>query len=132
MRKNYGAFRIKRGEKWITDRAHCWSYRFFHGPTNGLHVRHACDTPYCVNPVHLLLGSNTDNMHDMLERGGHMAQKQTGITDQWAPGKCYRGHDYTPDNTYTHPNGFRVCRACKRETDRGYYSRKKQRDSARP
>lgn len=133
MRKDYGAFRVKRGEKWITDRAHCWSYRFFHGPiAKGQQVRHRCDVPNCVNPAHLLIGTNADNMHDMLERGGSAAQKKTGIIDCWAPGKCYRGHDYTPENTYMHPNGFRICRTCKRETDRGYHARRKQRDAARP
>ena len=27
---------------------------------------------------------------------------------------CRRGHEYTPANTYTRPNGYRVCRTCDR------------------
>jgi len=32
-------------------------------------VRHACDTPLCVNPDHLLGGTRADNSRDMVERG---------------------------------------------------------------
>lgn len=32
-------------------------------------VRHVCDNPRCLNPTHLILGSNVDNVADMDERG---------------------------------------------------------------
>jgi hypothetical protein len=38
-------------------------------------VRHRCDTPLCVNPEHLLIGSQADNMADMLARGRHWASR---------------------------------------------------------
>jgi HNH endonuclease len=31
---------------------------------------------------------------------------------------CAKGHEYTADNTYLHPNGDRRCRTCKRAWDR--------------
>lgn len=35
----------------------------------GIVLRHKCDTPSCVNPEHLELGTQIDNVNDMLSRG---------------------------------------------------------------
>lgn len=34
----------------------------------GMHVRHTCDNPRCINPEHLLLGSHQDNVDDKVSR----------------------------------------------------------------
>lgn len=34
-------------------------------------VRHACDNPPCVNPAHLSVGSQLENIHDAVSRGRH-------------------------------------------------------------
>ena len=58
----------KRKQKSIL--AHRWSYEHHYGviltPTTV--VRHICDNPICCNPLHLLIGSQADNVQDMMER----------------------------------------------------------------
>lgn len=49
--------------------AHRVSYRCFRGSIPaGVVVCHVCDTPICVNPVHLWLGSVADNMADCIRK----------------------------------------------------------------
>jgi len=69
-KKDYG--QITKGN--TTLRAHRVSYEFYKGPiTDGLHVLHTCDNPSCVNPDHLFLGTNRDNVNDRIAKGrqGH-------------------------------------------------------------
>ena len=62
----YGSFQI--GKRAIS--AHRFAYLLFSGELKpGMVVRHTCDSTLCVNPAHLIVGSNQDNTRDMLLRG---------------------------------------------------------------
>lgn len=64
--KGYGKF-------WIANkdiRAHRQAWVFTHGPIPiGLVVCHRCDIPSCVNPEHLFLGTQDDNVRDCVIKG---------------------------------------------------------------
>ncbi|EAY3775021.1 hypothetical protein CIH61_14265 [Salmonella enterica] len=68
-RDGYGRQRI--GEKlYLSHRvAYCKSKGIDISEIDGLLVRHKCDNPACINPEHLEIGDQFDNMRDMKERG---------------------------------------------------------------
>lgn len=70
-------------------------------------VRHTCDNPGCVNVLHLMVGTQGDNMDDMNGRGRGFGAMQRAKTH------CPQGHEYTAENTYARDNGrARQCKPC--------------------
>lgn len=84
--------------------AHRLSWMLFRGPlVEGLVIDHLCRDRRCVNPEHLELVTNTENV---------MRGIGLGPTNR-AKTHCKRGHAFTEANTGI-KDGKRVCRACAR------------------
>ena len=62
IRMGYGRF-SKDGRM---QTAHRVSWEIHHGPILGYLVLHKCDNKCCVNPEHLFLGTQRDNVRDMV------------------------------------------------------------------
>jgi uncharacterized protein (DUF1778 family) len=76
----YGIFWIGDGK---TTTAHRFSWELANGPiADGYWVLHKCDTPYCVNPAHLFLGTEEDNRNDKLRKGRSHAYLDLGYNRQ--------------------------------------------------
>lgn len=80
--RGYGSLRINNK----TESAHRISYRENVGEIkDGLHVLHRCDVRSCVNPKHLFLGTNAENIADSVNKG-----RRIGITRNRPSGLTYR------------------------------------------
>lgn len=65
-KNGYGQIRIS-NSNWYAHRA---SYAIYRGDIPvGMCVCHSCDTPSCVNPAHLWLGTRKENSQDMSRKG---------------------------------------------------------------
>lgn len=65
-KKGYGHFCLS-GKCWQSHRL-SW-YIAFNNIPDKIMVLHSCDNRCCVNPDHLSLGTNDDNMKDMVKKG---------------------------------------------------------------
>lgn len=70
QRNGYGL--VYCGREWRQREAHIVTWELEHGglgSAKGRIVRHTCDVPLCRRPSHLIIGTQADNMADMMRRG---------------------------------------------------------------
>jgi hypothetical protein len=66
----YGQFGDKIHSRWTMRLAHRVAYELVYGSVPGhLLVCHRCDNKLCCNPLHMFLGTHTDNALDMRRKG---------------------------------------------------------------
>jgi hypothetical protein len=104
----YGRLRVA-GQ---TPYAHRYVYMLLVGPVpDGRVLDHKCNNRACVNPDHLDVVAQKENV----QRGrlpGLVRARQLAKT------ACPAGHPYADTNLYSRPDGRRACRACRHEQDR--------------
>ena len=95
--------------------AHRFAYELLIGPIpSGLTIDHLCRNTGCVNPAHMEPVTRAENARR------HVPHR---------PAHCVKGHEFTPENTYSPPKapGSRQCKTCNRERQRMYDAAKRER-----
>lgn len=91
--------------------AHRVSYIVFRGEIpKGLFLDHLCRNPSCINPKHLEIVTNRENI---LRGEGIPAKNYRKI-------QCIHGHPFDKENTGYKPDGRRMCLTCKSNHNKKY------------
>lgn len=96
--------------------AYAFAYEFENGPVpSGMVLDHLCRERRCVNPTHLRIVTNAENV-----------LAGTGVTARNAVAThCKKGHELSGSNLYVRPDGYRTCRTCQGERSRTYKAKRR-------
>jgi hypothetical protein len=108
-RKGYGELAGRDGQGKAKAHRLAWEIANGRPVPVGMLVCHSCDIPSCINPAHLWLGTNQQNLADAGRKGRLSARHFNGRKTH-----CPKGHPYTVENTWLPPSGGRKCRECGR------------------
>ncbi len=101
---------------------HRFIYEYWYGElTPHLTIDHLCRVRHCVNPLHLEQVPYRVN----ILRGETLAAINSRKTH------CKRGHEFTPENTYSYPNDARGCRICINLNARQRYAKNPEKEILR-
>lgn len=109
----YGQVHYRRGHLRRNLMAHRVAYELLIGPIpTGMTLDHLCRNKRCVNPAHLEIVTQRENV---LRAAGSTAH-------------CKRGHAWTEDNVLFE-NGSRKCKTCNRRRQAEYRERRRAREA---
>lgn len=105
-RDTFGYGNFWTGHSYVKAHGFAWSRK--HGPVPaGMHLDHfVCSNPQCCNPDHLKVVTPRENV--LRAEAGPSAVNARKA-------ECVNGHPFTPENTYSRPDGRgKDCRLCRR------------------
>lgn len=107
----YGYYVLHQNGKFYNRRAHRMMYELVTGVplgTDNLILDHLCTNKACINPKHMELVTNAENVRRGLKTRGTTPK----LPGMWTlRGHCKFGHKFTPENTLKR-GVKRYCRTC--------------------
>jgi hypothetical protein len=114
--RGYGQFSI--------GRRHVYAHRFsacalgHRKVPPGSIVRHKCDVTCCVNPDHLVVGTQQENIADMVAKGRNVLTNRP--LENSLKTHCRHGHALSGSNLWIRKDGSRICKACRARITRNW------------